>query len=110
MNKQNVINETQQLAKQVYKSDGVIVEGYMPMYNTDARGNANFSAELTRVVPLTGKDPVVLDITVKNRDGRSMGTVTLEDERHLDGLISMLQWYHNEHKQWMARRQKGGDR
>lgn len=110
MNKPRVINETAELAKNVYQSDGVIVEEYNPMYNTDAHGNTNFRAELTRIVPLTGQDPVVLDIEMKNRDGRTMGTITLEDERHLDGLISMLTWYQQQHRQWQARRQKGGAR
>ncbi len=110
MNKPKVINETANLVKQVYQSDGVIVEEYAPMYNTDAKGNPNFTVEMTRIVPLTGQDPVVLDIEMKNRDGRTMGTITLEDERHLDGLIDMLKWYQTEHRQWQARRQKGGAR
>ena len=110
MNKPKVINETADLQKKVYQQDRVVIEEYAPMYNTDAKGNTNFTAELTRVVPLTGQDPVVLDIELKNRDGRSMGTITLEDERHLDGMINMLKWYQQERRHASERRQKGGAR
>lgn len=104
MNKKRTVNETPELRKTVYQQDGVIVEDYDELRNNTGQ----VKADLTRIVPLTGNDPVVLDITIKTIDDRTMGTITLDDERQLDALLDMLSWYRQQHWQWQNRRLKGG--
>ncbi len=104
MNKKRTVNETPKLRKTVYQQDGVIVEEYDQIINNDGQ----VTVDLTRILPLTGDDPVVLDIAIKTANGRPMGTITLEDERQLDAVLDMLSWYRQQHWQWQNRKLKGG--
>ncbi len=48
---------------------------------------------MTRIVPLTGKDPVVLDIELKQGERDIPEYITLNDENQLDDFINLLALY-----------------
>lgn len=53
---------------------------------------------MTRIVPLTGKDPVVLDIELKQGERDIPEHITLNDENQLDDFINLLALYRDNWK------------
>lgn len=59
---------------------------------------ASLHLSMSRIVPLTGKDPVVLDIELRQGDRDLSEYITLDDENQLDDFINLLALYRDNWK------------
>lgn len=53
---------------------------------------------VSRIIPLTGKDPAALDIELKQGERDLADYITLNDENQLDNLINLLVLYRDNWK------------